>query len=325
MTATSPADTLRGDLVRLAWRQWTALGVTGWSEADERPVDPEALIVLTARIGESDARLRDAATDWCVEAGHLINGSRLGQVVREIGGDDPLVSRFFATVKAAGGPAWVKSEAEPRPGYVNRHKVHLTHLASPGRLVLRLRALLGVNARADIVAMLMGVEEPIAIADVARQTRFTRTNVDKAVAALALGGLVRVVERGARDTRVQLSLDAPLVEWLAVSQPVADWVSRFNVALQILELLDRVGSSPRAALGVEARRLLATIAPVLSRAMLTAPDERLIADAYLDSLDRWLGSLGSQLMARSGSSSAGRSRSFAPGRRRRGPCSPDGR
>ena len=72
-------------LTRVAWRQWTAIGVTGRIEPATAPVDPEALIILAARLGEQDARLRDAAIDWCVAAGHLVNGSRLTHIASGAG------------------------------------------------------------------------------------------------------------------------------------------------------------------------------------------------------------------------------------------------
>ena len=79
------ASSLQGALLNRAWIQWAALGVDATVERDDAVVDPEALIALTAELGDADARLRDLSTDWCFAYGRYINGSRLKQVVRELG------------------------------------------------------------------------------------------------------------------------------------------------------------------------------------------------------------------------------------------------
>ena len=79
------AAIFRRSLTELAWRQWTALGVTGWTDEARQPVDPEALVVFTARLGDADVRMRDAATDWCVSYGEaFVNETRLRSVIREL-------------------------------------------------------------------------------------------------------------------------------------------------------------------------------------------------------------------------------------------------
>lgn len=76
------ASSLQGALLNRAWIQWAALGVDATVERDDAVVDPEALIALTAELGDADARLRDLSTDWCVAYGRYVNGSRLKQVAR---------------------------------------------------------------------------------------------------------------------------------------------------------------------------------------------------------------------------------------------------
>ena len=79
------ASALQSALLNRAWSQWIALGVDAVGEPDDAVVDPEALIALTAELGDADARLRDVSTDWCVAHGRYINGARLRQVARELG------------------------------------------------------------------------------------------------------------------------------------------------------------------------------------------------------------------------------------------------
>jgi hypothetical protein len=97
---------LEGALLNRAWIQWVALGVDAVGELDEAVVDPEALIALTAELGDADARLRDVSTDWCVAFGRYVNGSRLKGVAEELGTPSERIGEYVATVAAAGGPRW---------------------------------------------------------------------------------------------------------------------------------------------------------------------------------------------------------------------------
>jgi hypothetical protein len=277
------AAAFRRSLTELAWRQWTALGVTGWTDEAREPVDPEALIVFTARLGDADVRMRDAATDWCVAHGEaFVNETRLRSVIRELGGDDPAVSTFLATVAAAAGPAWSAGTAEPR-AYLGRGKAHLPHLNGAGRLLLRLRAIYGVGARAEVIAALVGRSAPVPVTDLVRITRYTRPMVDRTLASLSLASLLRLVD----GQRKSVVLNAPLFGWLDASTPLADWTARYAVTLEFLAFLERTGGAPPTVAAVDARRAFAGIAVTIDHAGLVPPDDRLVGDAYLDALERW--------------------------------------
>jgi hypothetical protein len=291
MTASTslPLDArpIRAGLANLAWRQWTALGVTGWTIEEPRPVDPEALLVLTARLGDTDARLRDCATDWCVAFGSYINEARLRKVLAQIGGGDPKVDQFFATVAANRGPSWPHSSgSEPRP-YANRHKAYLPHLQSSGRLLLRLRALLGVTARAEIVATLVGRTEPIPIIEIVRRTVQTRTAIDNALHQLALAGVVTIVQISPRDTRVLLSKSSSFSDLVQNVPVMPDWLAAFNVALRVVGFAEASAGMPTAAIGTEARRTLREVEPLASAAGIRLPQEGLVGDDFVTAFYEW--------------------------------------
>ena len=186
----SSGSSLQGALLDRAWIQWAALGVDATVEPDDAVVDPEALIALTAELGDADARLRDLSTDWCVAYGRYVNGSRLKQVCRELGTPGDAIGEYVATVAASGGPSWPMA-TQPRPGYERRGKARMDTATSLARLRIRLRAAFGVNARADILAALLAASpHDLTAADLARATRFTKPNVASALDALILAGLV---------------------------------------------------------------------------------------------------------------------------------------
>jgi len=134
------ANSLRDALVQRARAQWIALGVDAVGAAESSVVDPEALIALTAEIGEADARLRNTSTDWCVAYGRFVNGTRLRQVVAEIGVSEGAIGEYASTVASAGGPSW-RQVGRAREGYRYRGKARLEDLEGLPRLLLRLRAI----------------------------------------------------------------------------------------------------------------------------------------------------------------------------------------
>lgn len=272
-------------LVDRAWRQWVALGVDAVAEADDDVVDPEALIALTAELGDADARLRDVSTDWCVAFGRYVNGTRLKTVAAELGTPLDRIGEYVATVAAAGGPRWPMG-TEPRPGYVSRRKARLRSAAQPARLRVRLRAAFGVNARADVLAALLASGSVASsLADIARVTRFSKLNVAAAVDALGLAGLVDIRVVG-NEQRVTI---APVDILPGLRAPVfqVDWVAMFGLALATSRFLARdVG--PPAVRAIEARRMSEEFRPWTAAARMPTPDEAALGPDYAAAFDRWV-------------------------------------
>lgn len=280
------ASPLQSALLNRAWIQWIALGVDAVGEPDNAVVDPEALIALTAELGDADARLRDVSTDWCVAFGRYVNGSRLKQVVRELGTPPEAIGEYVATVAAAGGPAWPMA-TQPRPGYATRGKGRLDSALSRPRLRIRLRAAFGVNARADVLAaLLIAPQNGLSVADLARKTRFTKPNVAFAVDALLLAGLLEARTVG-NQRRVTLTRADEVLPGLRppVAQP--DWVARFGVALEVLRFdgQDLMSASVRA---IEARRVVEGLLTRIPDAGLPQPNLDAFGDDFANAFDRWV-------------------------------------
>jgi hypothetical protein len=282
----SSGSALHGALLDRAWIQWAALGVDATVERDDAVVDPEALIALTAELGDADARLRDLSTDWCVAYGRYVNGSRLKQVRRELGTPGDAIGEYVATVAASGGPSWPMA-TQPRPGYQRRGKARMDTATSLARLRIRLRAAFGVNARADVLAALLAASpHDLTAADLARATRFTKPNVASALDALILAGLV-VARPVANERRIGLPPRISLLPGLRppVAQP--DWVARFGVALEVsrFELRDGMSTTVRA---IEARRLVGGLARRMSAEGMPIPNLDATGNDFATEFDRWL-------------------------------------
>lgn len=280
------ASSLQGALLNRAWIQWAALGVDATVERDDAVVDPEALIALTAELGDADARLRDLSTDWCVAYGRYVNGSRLKQVARELGTPDDAIGEYVATVAAAGGPAWPMA-TRPRPDYVRREKARLDSAESRPRLRIRLRAAFGVNARADILASLLAASPGgLNAADLARNTRFTKPSIASALDALLLAGLV-TARPVANERRLTLPPKVLILPGLRPPVPQADWVARFTVALEVRRFSERddMSTTVRA---IEARRLINLLADRLSTERMPMPYLDAGGDEFAMAFDRWI-------------------------------------
>jgi hypothetical protein len=179
-------------LLDFLWRQWSALGVAGQTGvADQRIVDPEALLLLTCTIGRYDPRLFDEMLDWLQANSWLINIMRLKRILRteKFAGELVLASIAGLLAKGAEAPKWKQLAASselprfreklffgedgqplptlgtPEPHFarygLERGPLRLRGYSQefrptePATLILQLRALFGINARCEIVAYLL--------------------------------------------------------------------------------------------------------------------------------------------------------------------------
>jgi hypothetical protein len=284
---------LRSALLNRAWIQWIALGVDAVGERDDAVVDPEALIALTAELGDEDARLRDVSTDWCVAFGRYVNGSRLKQVARELGTPPDAIGEYVATIKAGGGPSWPLA-TQPRPDYATRGKVRLGSALSRPRLRIRLRAAFGVNARADVLAALLASPEiGRSLADLARRTRFSKPSVAFAADALVLASLLEARTVG-NERRFALTKPGEILPGLQppIAQP--DWVAQFGVALDVLRFEEKNGLS-RSVRAIESRRIVEGLRSRILGEGLPQPNLDVFGDDFSDAFDRWVVSLADSL------------------------------
>lgn len=269
-----------------SWTQWVALGVDATGEQDGSVVDPEALIALTAELGDADARLRDVSTDWCVAYGRYVNGTRLKRVATEMGTPSDVIGEYVATVAAAGGPAWPLATS-PRPDYAFRGKARLESSSTRPRLRVRLRAAFGVNARADVLAALLGSPDMgLSVADLARRTRFTKQNIAFAVEALVLAGLVEARAVGS-ERRFALLGRATILPGLRPPVPQPDWVSRFRIVLELVRFERRSAMTPSIR-SIESRRLVESLWDGIVSEDLPRPNLDAMGVEFSPAYDRWL-------------------------------------
>ena len=183
------------------WTQWSAL-TTLAAPLDRPParsiVDPEALVLASLLLSPSERRLEDVLAAWSRAAGFLLSkarfkrltgtfpdsaGARLGDFARYAveGGESRW--RAWASLKTPGSPA----VREKRPGQLR--------LIEGPSLVLRLRAGLGVNAKADLFAILLGFRgAPADLKLVAAASGYTERMVRTATKEMVLARLIHEIE-----------------------------------------------------------------------------------------------------------------------------------
>jgi len=209
-------------LLDLLWRQWCSLGVAGNAKPanPDYLIDPEALILATSSIGVLDPRLFDEALDWLASYGALINLQRLKNIQKASPfGDEQVISamadwlsthatqpRWKALVsrKAAGqSPRVLFVEAgniSPRFTDETFSKFGLIRgcfeIRGMGRppdpsllpnLLLSMRALIGVSARAEVILYLAG-GTPTHASELARATQYAPRTMQTLLQEMSLSG-----------------------------------------------------------------------------------------------------------------------------------------
>ena len=270
-------------MVNLLWQQWSAIGVAGYSRPDDqRIIDPEALILATTRYGRYDSRLMDESIDWLMKFGNRISVQRLqglhknwpgvadtrmlAAIAEVLAGnvahrkwrvlmDEPASSSepeaFFKSID--GKPATKPKKTDPvfaRHGLM-REPLELRGMSqppdseSPRNLIFTLRALLGVNARAEIMGWLLTHESghPAAIA---RSTGYFSKSIQQILNEMTESGQVSSIRIG-REKHFSISHRQ---RWQTLLCPATDeneypgwidWMPLFSVVTHFAGTIGRPG------------------------------------------------------------------------------------
>jgi hypothetical protein len=201
-----------------AWDEWVQLGVSGArpSGVERRAVDPEALLLFTFESARDDPRLFDEVLDWLVLNEQLVSVQRLRNLCLD--DEDRLlvdaslrwVAQWRPRQRLSGRrpPTGENQPARPlfpqlsrphgavdpafaafgfvRPRLEPSGKSQRPNLREPIAFAFRLRRLLGMGVRAELVRTLLTIEAPRASAGVLYASAgFTRQNVRESLQQLA--------------------------------------------------------------------------------------------------------------------------------------------
>ena len=292
-------------LLDFLWRQWSALGVAGQTASEEsRVIDPEALLLLSLTVCRYDARLFDEVLDWLTVNGAFMNVQRLKNLekqfdfqgkaelsaIAEILGKNSSQTLKWKNLSSAyviepAEPLFFMKDGKPLPfSPENSHEFKIHGLlrgplklrgyskpfpmAGNPSLLLRLRALLGVNARCELLCLLGSAEE-IHPSEIARKTGYFPRTVQNVLVEMARSGVIET--RNASREKMYWLRPGVLDNLLridGISTAWINWPSLFR-ALEIfwLGLIDpKLQGLDPLLQASEFRRLTIKIRPLLGEA-----------------------------------------------------------
>lgn len=327
-------------MVDLIWHQWSSIGVAGYPRpGDDWIIDPEALLLATTRFGRHDSRLMDESIDWLSQFGRRISLQRLQGLNRSWPGVAD--SRVLAAIAEVLGQQVAHRKwrvvADPAPEAFEPESFFLHHDGTPGILIgevepvfakhgllrgkleLRgmsqappprarenmifiLRALLGVNARAEILAWLLTHDSghPAAIA---RSTGYFSKSIQQILNEMEESGQVISVRHGrekhfrVRAADWQFLLPPPTDGQNAFPRWV-DWMPLFAAITRFAETLALPGIDDKSEhfQSIKLREALDEAMPALVRAgvsheLRSSRDQRggVLIQSLLADLDSLLG------------------------------------
>jgi DNA-binding transcriptional ArsR family regulator len=256
----------------LTWSLWAELGVSGWTRLHtSHAIDPEPLILFTASLGDSDPRLRDEATDWCLVYGRYVSAARLRNLLaHEATEVRDTFGEFAATVNADSTLRWPGATTPRRFQRSGRSQV--PDFRRPSLIALRMRALFGVGARAEILRVFLAdASGSLSATELAPEAGYTKRNVADTLDALRMAGLLEVlpVRNQLRFRLVKAAELRAMVGEIPATFP--RWHQIFHILGRLLETARKGESLAPDVQAVEAARALHDLQPDLRLAEVAIP------------------------------------------------------
>ena len=223
---TKSKDQFQETIIDFLWHQWSLLGIAGTTPPhDDRIIDPEALLLFSLNIGRYEPRLFDEIIDWLFQNGHVINVQRLRQIQKMYNfNSGPQLSAIAELLSRQPGyrlkwsslakkysqtdqePLFFDNQghALPCPDDHDANPEFLKHGLRRGRinlrgysqsfafdssacLLLRLRALIGIHARAELLCLLAAVDQ-IHPSQAARMTGYSQKTIQTTLVEMSRSG-----------------------------------------------------------------------------------------------------------------------------------------
>jgi len=284
------SEALRAANLELAWSLWTELGVPGVVRRHAAfVIDPEPLVIWSPAVVRDDPRLRDLLFRWCRQHGDRLSASRLkGLRAGMPASSTRHFGRFVTALNSVSAVRWPGAEGGTQPWPLPSDKASWPlPLDRAALLRLRLRALVGVGTRADVLCELIANGQGwVGAADLAAEG-YTKRNVARVLAELDSAGIARSRAKG---NSLRFQLEAPEVLGRLVHGQTAA-VPRWTLVLRMLALLgdlvERVDRSSPGVRRVEAHKLREEIAGPAAELRLPPPPRTRGAPEAYDSLMGW--------------------------------------
>jgi hypothetical protein len=262
------------DSVALARDQWSQLGVSAASppHREERAADPEALLLFTLQVGRNDPRLFDEVLDWLALNEHLVSVHRLRNLCvdeadRALVGaaldwsassrgrgrspdDAESTTDLEPLFHSAPTPTGNLDESFARHGFA-RARLSRSGKSQPPRLgqpicfALRLRRLLGVGVRAEVIRALLTIRaNRLSGKVITASAAFAQRNVREGLTHLLEAGVINVVDIA--DDRYYSIRHSDWATVLALPGAPAlpfhyDWIPAYRTLTRVIRWLQQPG------------------------------------------------------------------------------------
>lgn len=307
---TNFSERFRELALNFLWREWSALGVAGNARTQASwIIDPEALLLATTTFGRYEPRLFDEVLDWLNTNGQTINLQRLQNLAQHFGQRSVLNGLAAHLAKRTANFKWRTLLRETKPvthsellfpelpvfgepdelfarhGW-RRGPVKLRQLSQPPdphqatNLLFKLRALFGLQARAEVMAYLLTFESghPGEMAE--RLAYFPRT-IQTTLNDMERSGHV-LTRREGREKRFWLRREEWrfLITWPAGTGKASpefpgwvDWAAQFAALEAVWQFLTRPGlnEAAPAVQAIELRACLDKMSPTFLREHIQTP------------------------------------------------------
>lgn len=234
---TSLEASITSNWLDLLWRSWRSLGVrASHMPVVETMLDPEALIIATGALtaGGNEPRVYSHALYWCMTNHRLVATTRLKRLLRSMPVElaEPFMG-FAGTVNASAPTRW-PTDGAPAAAFPLRETPQLPPgAAAPALLRLRLRLLMGANARSEVMSICLAnpdVEFELRVLE--RHASYARRHLVEPVADLARGGWL---EHSQLANRHRYRCAATARDAFAGAKWV-DWPQRFELLTVLLRV-----------------------------------------------------------------------------------------
>ena len=253
----------------------------------EWSINPEPLIAFTAHEGDRDPRLRDESIDWCIQHERYVSRARLRSSLRRA---DPSTRSSFgtyaATVSEHTGHRWPEA-TQARP-YEPTARSSLAPLTEPALIRLRLRALFGVGARAEILHAFVGQPRAqMTAADLARVAGYTKRNVTEELDRLELAGLLQVAAPS-NQFLYRLHDRTALLDFVGRRPNVfPNWEPIFRIVTALLKAVRAIEPASETTQAIELEKLVADLGADLHDARVEPPSRARERTGTPEALQRW--------------------------------------
>lgn len=289
------------------WSQWTQAGLAGVARRRDRwAIDLEALYLFSVRFAPREARLFGELLDWLRTNARLMSVKRLRNLTHDEwsrklveacilwAGIAPPATQRRARRTGASSPKALEALADlyvstPDPAFAAfgflwpetpaSGKSLAPDVSQPINLSFRLRLLLGVSSRAEILRYLLTTEDKeSSTSEIAHASGFGKRIINEALPELVESGVIE----GRREGR-ELAYRLDTARWAAFLElstrslpKYVDWIRLLSVLWEMVRWFDEDSTTERSEYlrASEARRLVQRIQADLLAAGVRMPDDR---------------------------------------------------